>query len=146
MSSPVHQVEGSPEPSAGKPEHTPEEKTEAQKPVRLGIDWKILPFVGFGLLMMIAPAICQEMGEGPILRNGTPAKARVLAIKPTGGSYNDDQEVEIDVEVLPPGEEAYRAQVETFIHPVHFPQYQPGAMVDVRFDPKKRKNVVLVRP
>src|SRR5262245_49168390 len=76
-------------------------KAADKAPMRLGIDWKVLPFIAFGLLMMIAPAVCQEMREGPILRDGTPAKARVLAIKPTGSSYNDDQEVEIDLEVQP---------------------------------------------
>ena len=91
---------------------------------------KALPFVLFGLLMFIWPALCQELRDGRVLRDGTPAKARVLAIKPTGSSDNDDQEVRVELEVQPDGQEPYRAEAKTFLHPVQFPRYQPGALVE----------------
>lgn len=89
---------------------------------------------------------CNQIHDGPILKDGTPAKAKVVRIEPTGSSMNDNLKVRIDLDVQPAGQAAYSAQVYTYMHPVHFPQYQPGAMVDVRFDPKDPSDVVLVPP
>lgn len=87
-----------------------------------------------------------HINEGSILRDGTPAKAKVLRIEPTGSSMNDDLKVRIDLDVQRAGQDAYEAKVYTYMHPVHFPRYQPGAMVEVRFDPKDPGDVVLVPP
>jgi hypothetical protein len=114
--------------------------------MQLKFDWKALPFVLLAVLLIVWPALCQELRDGRILRDGTPAKARVVAIKPTGSSYNDDQEMRLELEVQPEGREPYRARVEAYLHPVHFPRYQPGAEVDVRFDPEKPSHVALVSP
>lgn len=121
----------------------PESKDTSTKPTSA---WKILSWVTFVLLMITAPMICEELRNGAVLREGTLAKARVVAIKPTGNSYNDDQEVQIDLEVQPDQGEPYRAKAQTYLHPVHFPRYQPGAMVDVRFAPEKPSRVAVVPP
>ena len=118
---------------------------ERTKPARSGWGLYFLPF-GVILAFVTGRAVCYELHEGPILRDGTPAKARVLRIEPTGSSINDDLRVRIDLQVEPTGQEAYRAEVVTFMHPVHFPRYQPGALVDVRIDPEEPKDVVLVPP
>lgn len=98
----------------------PESKDTSTKPTSA---WKILSWVTFVLLMITAPMICEELRNGAVLREGTLAKARVVAIKPTGNSYNDDQEVQIDLEVQPDQGEPYRAKAQTYLHPVHFPRY-----------------------
>lgn len=108
--------------------------------------WGPVLAIGGVLLLMSARALCYDLHEGRILREGTPARAQVLAIKPTGNSVNDDQEMRLDLDVRPEGRESYRAKVEAYLHPVHFPRYQPGAVVDVRFDPKKPGDVALVPP
>lgn len=119
---------------------------QSKPPMRFQANWAG-PLIGAAvLLVMVGRSTCREMHDGPILRDGTPAKARVVAIEPTGNSYNDDQEVRLDLDVQPEGEETYRAKVELYLHPVHFARYQPGNVVDVRFDPKKRRDVVLVPP
>jgi hypothetical protein len=120
---------------------------ERGKPARgrFGCGLYFLPIVLI-LAFVTGRAVCYELHEGPILRDGTPAKARVLRFEPTGGSINDDLRVRIDLDVQPLGSEGYQAEVVTYMHPVHFARYQPGALVEVRFDPKEPTDVVLVPP
>lgn len=120
----------------------PEGEPSAQPMLR----WRVLPIVLLGLLVMVWPVVYQEVRDGAILRHGTAAKARVIALKPTGSSHNDDQEVRLTLEVLPVGRDPYPAKVETDLHPAHFPRYQPGALNDVRFDRTKPSRVSLVAP
>ena len=99
--------------------------------------------------MILPPVLCQVsewQDEERILRDGTPAKARVSDIRPTGNMYNDQPQVTISMQVQPAAGEPFSAKVVTFMSPVYLPRYQPGAMVDVRFDPKKPSDVALVGP
>jgi hypothetical protein len=107
----------------------------------------IAPLIGVVVVLgTCGREACNYIHDTPILRDGTPAKAKVLRLEPTGSSMNDDLKVRIDLDVQPVGQAAYEAKVYTYMHPVQFPRYQPGAMVDVRFDPKDPSDVVLVPP
>jgi len=88
----------------------------------------------------------QEQHVANVLRSGTAAKARIDDIRPTGNEHNDQPEVKLSLEVQPPGAAAYRASVVTHLSPVYLPRFQPGAVIDVRFDPKQPADVALVPP
>jgi hypothetical protein len=99
--------------------------------------------------LLLPPILCQVaewQREAEILRDGTPAKARVADIRPTGNMFNDQPEVTISMQVQPAAGEPFSAKVVTFMSPVYLPRFQPGALVDVRFDPKKPNDVALVGP
>jgi hypothetical protein len=123
-----------------------EKPAPENEPAPSNFSWGPLWAVAGALALIAGRVACGELQDGPVLRNGTPAKARVVDIRPTGSSWNDDQEMKLKLDVQPEGQEPYPAKVEVYLHPVHFPKYQPGALVDVRFDPKKRSHVVLVPP
>jgi hypothetical protein len=74
---------------------------------------------------------------------GRPAQAVILQISDTGWTLNDDPVVAFWLEVHPDGEEAYQARTKIVISRVHIPQFQPGASVPVRIDPKDRSRVSL---
>lgn len=130
-----------------------EDSVEAAKPAskrKTGSGCSVIvlaPLIGFVVLLVaIGREAWHGLQEWRLLKDGTLAKARVLEIEPTGSSMNDDLKVRIDLDVLPAERAPYRAEVYTYMHPVHFPRYQPGAMVDVRFDPEEPDDVALVPP
>jgi hypothetical protein len=105
--------------------------------------------IGYVLLMFclaLSPLLCNNQREERILRVGVPAKARVTKIEPTGNFHNNQPEVTISLEIAPEGEAPFQSKVETYMSPVYLSRFQPGNTVDVRFDPKSRKDVALVPP
>jgi hypothetical protein len=100
----------------------------------------------FILGLVFVPIMRAERRNERLLREGVPAKARVTNIVPTGSHHNEDPEVVISLEVTPEGEEPFASTVETHMSVVYLPRFQPGLIVDVRFDPEKRENVAVVAP
>jgi uncharacterized protein DUF3592 len=76
-------------------------------------------------------------------KTGRPAEALILEISDTGWTLNDDPVVAFLLEVHPDGKQSYQARTKIVISRVHIPQFQPGATVPVRIDPKEPKRVSL---
>ena len=74
---------------------------------------------------------------------GRPAEALILQISDTGWTLNDDPVVDFLLEVHPEKEQPYQARTKLVISRVHIPQFQPGATVPVRIDPKNPERVSL---
>lgn len=78
-----------------------------------------------------------------IWTQGAPAQARVVKLRPTGSRINHDPQVELDLEVLAPGQEPYQVQLITLVSLVALPRVQPECQLDVRFDPADPKRVAI---
>lgn len=76
-------------------------------------------------------------------RTGTSANAKILEIADSGWTVNEDPVISFVLEVYPEGKEPYHAQTKIVISRVHVPQFQPGAMVPVKIDPKNPSRVSL---
>ncbi len=77
-------------------------------------------------------------------RTGLPAEATILEIRETGWTVNNIYPVvKLKLEVRPPGGQPYQAEVQTLIGRLDVPQLQPGALVPVRYDPRKPSRVAL---
>ncbi len=73
---------------------------------------------------------------------GVPARAEILAIAETGMSINDEPVVRLDVQVLPPDGRPFTATIRRLlVARVDIPQYQPGRVIAVRYDPKDPSRV-----
>ena len=84
------------------------------------------------------------MGQAKELsRSGLSAPAAILKIWDTGVTVNDDPVVGFLLDVRPADQPAFQAETKICISRVLIPQYQPGAIVPVRFDPKDRRCVSL---
>ena len=85
-----------------------------------------------------------------LLRDGTPAPATVLEARQTGiqsrGLEGRRRQLCCQLEVHPPGGEPYRAQAIQFILEAEEAALQPGAAVDIRYDPARPARVAIVRP
>jgi hypothetical protein len=98
------------------------------------------------LLVFFGPMYLRDREEKRILRDGVAATARVKDIRPTGDLHNDQPEVRITLEVDVQGGETFEGEVTTVMSPVYLPRFQPGLLVEVRFDPNDRRKVALVGP
>jgi hypothetical protein len=98
------------------------------------------------LALVFVPMMIADRRNERILREGVPAKARVTDIVPTGSHHNEDPEVVLSLEVTPAQGKPFASTVETHMSVVYLPRFQPGSIVNVRFDPKKPEDVALVIP
>ncbi len=74
---------------------------------------------------------------------GVSAQAKILEIADSGWTINEDPVIWFVLEVYPEGQAPYQARTKIVISRVHVPQFQPGAVVSVRIDPKDPDRVSL---
>ncbi len=95
---------------------------------------------GASFVTMVAAAIAglvvPRMLNAALRRNGQPATAKVLAVRDTGSTVNNQPVVRIKLEVHPPGGVPFEAVAEDSISRIAFPR--PGTEVSVRFDPRTK--------
>ncbi len=73
---------------------------------------------------------------------GVAAPAEILSIGETGISIDREPVIRLEVEVRPPDEAPYRATIKRLlISYLEVPQYQPGTIIGVRYDPKDPSRV-----
>lgn len=131
--------------SKGRPAKTPGSEEPGQDVgAVLPLAVVAIAFIIMGLAF--GPMILADRRNARILREGVPAKARVTKIVPTGNYHNEQPEVLISLEVTPNEGEPFASKVETYMSPVYLPRFQPGFIVDVRFDAARREDIALVGP
>ncbi|MDB5815057.1 MAG: putative lipoprotein [Rhodocyclales bacterium] len=78
------------------------------------------------------------------LETGTSAKARVLKMRDTGGRLNSNPSIEFELEVLPVAAPSFPATTRAIISTVDLPRFQPGAEINVKYDPADHRSVAVV--
>ena len=78
------------------------------------------------------------------LESGTPAKARVLKMRDTGGRMNSNPSIEFQLEVQAAGGPAFVATTRAIISTVDLSRFQPGATIDVKYDPADHSSVAVL--
>jgi hypothetical protein len=75
---------------------------------------------------------------------GTAAPAEILRLWDTGITMNKDPVIGLEVEVRPADRPPYTAKIEkSLISRLDIPQFQPGKVIQVRFDPKAPERVAI---
>ena len=92
--------------------------------VTVGIIW--------GVMRSVAPAA---------IKNGVTAPARVLEVRDTGVSINDNPQVALLIEVTPRDQAPFQAEVKTVVSRLNVALVQPGTEVQVVFDPLNLKRI-----
>ena len=105
--------------------------------------------LGAALALAGCMSMIQSVGGGmtdELRATGTLAAAEVLEIWDTGWTINDDPVIGMRVRVRPPDGPAYEATIEkTLVSRIATAQFQPGAIIPVRFDPQNPA-IVAVEP
>ncbi len=78
-----------------------------------------------------------------LLTTGEAAQATVLRLWDTGVKLNDNPQVGLVLEVHPDSRPAYQVETKCFVSLIKLAQVQPGAIVNVKFDPIDPNKVAL---
>jgi hypothetical protein len=78
-----------------------------------------------------------------LLTTGEPAQATVLRLWDTGVKLNDNPQVGLLLEVHPTSRPTYQVETKCFVSLLKLAQVQPGAVVNVKFDPVNPTKVAL---
>lgn len=76
-------------------------------------------------------------------KTGLPGKARILEVRDTGVTINNNPQVKLILEVKNNLGQVYNAECRVLVSRINPWAYQPGMEVPVKIDPKDEKNVVL---
>ena len=76
-------------------------------------------------------------------KTGIPATAVILSVRETGAALSRvDPQVALRLEVHTEDGGVFEAETEAFIAQIAIPQFQPGCVIDVRYDPNDRRVAV----
>jgi hypothetical protein len=78
-----------------------------------------------------------------LLAEGEPAQAKILKLRDTGTTLNDNPKVELLLEVHPRDRAAYRVETKCYVSRLRISQVQTGAFVAVKIDPQDITKVAL---
>lgn len=114
------------------------------------MDLKLIIIIGGGIMLIMAGAIAFAVSQQTETKTATQelragANAEVNWLRDTGSRHNHNPVVEISLRVEPDDGLPFEARVRTAISPVRLPSLQPGARVDVRYDPDAPGRVELAR-
>ncbi|WP_420629719.1 hypothetical protein [Candidatus Leptofilum sp.] len=116
-------------------------------------NWIVLVVVG-SLLLFIVPWLFvwrYKAKRRELLRNGRPAQAKILQIKPSGLTFGTSsspeggnmQGVNFVLEVYPEGGQPYQVKSRDQLHLLDLSRIVPGMMVMVKVDPNNPQRVAV---
>lgn len=98
--------------------------------------------VVFGLVFL--PMIRGSMRSSKLMQTGVSAQAQILKVWQTGMSVNDQPQLGMLLQVQPTdGTPPFQAEAKKVVPLVQIPQFQPGGMLEVKYDPANPKEVAL---
>lgn len=80
---------------------------------------------------------------GRLQKTGLPGKARIVEVRDTGVTINNNPQVKLVLEVKNSMGQRYQAQCKVLVSRINPNAYMPGMEVPVKIDPKNEQNVVL---
>lgn len=81
-----------------------------------------------------------------LLKTGEAAEAKILRMWDTGSSFNNNPKLGLELEVSPPGRDAYQIYTYSVVSRVKLSQVQTGNIVAVKIDPLDKTRVALDLP
>lgn len=78
-----------------------------------------------------------------LLATGEPAQAKILKLRDTGTTLNDNPKVELLLEVYPADRAAYQVTTKCYVSRLRISQVQTGAVIAVKIDPQDVTKVAL---
>lgn len=94
---------------------------------------------GTSTLLLVGAPIISALRNRSILADGVPASAKILEISDTGTTINNNPVVRLLLEVQPDDRMPFQSETERLISRLEVAQYQPGQVVQVKFDPDSQE-------
>lgn len=92
---------------------------------------------------LLMPSLTGQAKNRRILANGVSARATITALDQTGTTINNQPKCHIGLRVEPKDGDPFDAVATQLVLLTQIPQFQPGTVVTVRYDPADRRKVAL---
>ncbi len=96
-----------------------------------------------GCVLHLIDRMTGEDQANLIRKTGTSGTARVLELRDTGMTLNDNPVVSMRVEVHADGVEPFEATMKALVGRLDVPLVQPGSVLPVKYDPNDHTRVAL---
>jgi hypothetical protein len=98
-----------------------------------------------GILYALFKASAKQAAlEKELLATGASAPATITAVGQTGMYINNQPQIQLVLEVIPPEGAAFTAKINRVVSLLQIPQVQPGRVVEVRYDKNDRSKLMVV--
>lgn len=87
------------------------------------------------MLLIFGSSAVAGLQNRRLLQNGRQASATIVSATATGTYINNNPMVRFMLEVQPPDRSPFHAEAERLVQQMQIPTLQPGASVQVRYDP-----------
>lgn len=98
---------------------------------------------GGAMICLIGSGMTASTRSQRVLAEGVPAQAIVLKLTDTGTTVNRNPLARLTLEVHSPNEAPFEAEMEKVLSRLEVPQFQPGAILNVKYDPDSKAVAVL---
>jgi hypothetical protein len=99
----------------------------------------------FGILYFLFQASAKQAAlEKELLATGASAPATIAAVGQTGMYINNQPQVQLVLEVIPPDGAQFTAKINRVVSLLQIPQIQPGRVVEVRYDKANPSRIMVV--
>lgn len=95
------------------------------------------------MLGLIGAPLLSFVGNQRVLRGGELGEAEILDLHETGTTINEHPLVGFKLRVHPLSGAPFEAETERVVPRLQVPRVQPGARVQVRYDPKSKKVAIM---
>ena len=108
-------------------------------------------YITLGILILIGGMVLlfYKLFFGPMInaarlqKTGLPGKAKILEVRDTGVTINNNPQVKLILEVKNNLGQVYQAESRLLVSRINPNAYMPGMEIPVKIDPKNEKNVVI---
>ncbi|MCL4506258.1 MAG: hypothetical protein M1434_15450 [Chloroflexi bacterium] len=104
----------------------------------------LITIVSIVIIIFVVRRLSGNTGANrALMATGETAQATILNMWDTGVSINDNPRIGMLLEVRPANRPAFQVEIKQVVSRVQTAQYQPGQMLEVKYDPNDTKKVVI---
>jgi hypothetical protein len=104
----------------------------------------VVAFVALILAIIFVPMVRRWRVKQQVMQTGVEARATIVRTWDTGARINDDPVVGMMLQVQPSGGPSFQAEVNETVSIVQIALFQPGAQLQVKYDPADQRRVAIV--
>lgn len=93
--------------------------------------------------LVFVPMLLGSMRRQKLMQTGVSANAQILSVWQTGMYVNEQPQIGMKLLVNPPNGQPFEAETKMVVSLIQIPQFQPGQMVEVKYDPAKPNEVAI---
>jgi hypothetical protein len=104
----------------------------------------IIGFTVLILAVVFLPMLRGSLRSSQLMKTGVSAQAQILKVWQTGMYVNEQPQLGMVLQVQPTdGTAPFQAEAKKVVSFVQIPQFQPGGMLEVKYDPANPKDVAI---